>query len=127
MNLKQNTCSMVKKTILFLFFVFLSNSLFLAESSILPTSLQISVIDELGSYVSGAKAALYSNESDYFNEANPLQEKVTDKKGRALFKKLEPKVYFLKVTKGNKTNDDGGTKTNKLTKARRNKVNIVIQ
>ena len=115
------------KSLLLLFLVVFLNTSFVAKKSLLPTSLQIRIIDELGSYVTGAKAILYDNESDYFNEENALQEKTSDAKGRVLFKKLESKVYFIKVTKGKKTNDDGGMKTGTLVKARRNKVNIIIQ
>ncbi|MDN5211473.1 carboxypeptidase-like regulatory domain-containing protein [Fulvivirgaceae bacterium BMA12] len=105
----------------FLLFSFTSDQL-------LPTSLRITVLNELGNVEPGAKVTLYGNSEDYKKEANPVAEgKITDKKGRVTFKGLEPKVYFVNAEKDEKNNYGAGVQTDTLEEGRINKVNIIIE
>lgn len=101
---------------------------FSSTDSILPTNLKITVLDELGALVVGAKVTLYGNEEDYRNEENALSETfISNEKGQVIFKKLAPKVYFIYVEKGFMNNDGGAVQTNPLEKGKLNKVNIIIE
>lgn len=106
-------------------------SLFLsafAVNQVLPTSMRITVIDYVGNVVEGAAVKLFLTEDDYRNETNQVGETVyTDKKGRATIKKLEPKVYFLYVTKEDMSNIGGGVQTDSLQAGKVNKLNVVIE
>lgn len=97
------------------------------NAELLPTSLAITVIDNLGNIQKGAKVALYDNEDDLFNEEDAIDQGRTDNKGRITFKKLKPKVYYVRATQGKKTNEGEAEITGKLISGRKNKVNIVIR
>lgn len=95
---------------------------------ILKTSLQITVRNRLGNTVEGADVQLFLTRIDYENETNPVSEKmVSDKKGRVLFKELEPIPYFIRVEKGEINNFGEGEMVDTLIAGRRNKVNIIIR
>ncbi len=97
-------------------------------SDVLPTKLQITVIDHLGNVVEGATVELYASEDDYRNETNIIQEaQLTDKKGRATFSQLEEKVYWLHVFKDDMNNDGAGVQTDTLVPKKVNKVNVIIE
>ena len=97
-------------------------------NSPLPTSLRITIIDELGNPVEGASVQLYATDEDYRAETNPVSEaQLTDKKGKTTFKKLESIIYFVNAEKGDKNNDGAGVQTDTLKTGLLNKVNIVIE
>jgi hypothetical protein len=105
-----------------------------------PTKLRINVVDQ-GSKVEGAAVQLYFSESDfnngitaqsnrsevapsygsdYISNANPTVgtldltkffSALTDANGEVYFDNLEPRQYWIKVTKGNKSNSSGTIKT----------------
>ncbi|MGB3467050.1 MAG: carboxypeptidase regulatory-like domain-containing protein [Cyclobacteriaceae bacterium] len=98
------------------------------QTRFLPTSLRITVIDNLGNFVENAEVTIYTSEEDYRNGTNPVSEKqMTDDKGRVKFKDLEPKSYFIDARKGDQNNDGEGVKTAVLKEGRMNKVNTVIE
>jgi uncharacterized GH25 family protein len=97
------------------------------SASVLPTSLRITVLDELGNIVEGAKVDLYDNEEDYNNSTNPVQEsQLTDEKGRVTFKDLQKTKYWVNVEKGDKNNYGAGVEV-ELTPKKMNKSNIIIE
>lgn len=99
-----------------------------SENQLLKTSLRITVLNELGNPEEGVVLKLYTTESDYEDETNPVGDSVlTDKKGRATFKELEAKVYFVSAEKGKMNNHGAGIQTNPLEAGKVNKVNIVIE
>ena len=116
----------MKKLIPVLLLVMIIGSSF--QPRILPTTLKITVIDNLGNVVKGAEVTIYTSEEDYRGNVNPAQEKqFTDSKGRVTFKKLEPVSYFIDARKGDKNNDGEGVQTGKLQEGKVNKVNTVIE
>ena len=99
-----------------------------APSQIMKTSLRITVLNELGNPVEGAKVLLYNTEADYRNSENPVAEvAVTNNKGVANVKDLETKAYFIDVRKGDQNNHGGGIQTNVLQSGRINKINVIIE
>ncbi len=98
-----------------------------AEQQILPTKLSVTVIDGTGNFVEGATVTLFATEDDYINSKNALQTAVSGKKGKTVFKKLEPITYYLDVRKGDQSNDGRGSQTGQLREGRVNKVNVVIE
>lgn len=97
------------------------------ENHLLKTSLRITVLNELGNAEEGVVIKLYMTEKDYEDETNIVGDSVlTDKKGRATFKELDPTIYFVSAEKGKQNNHGGGIQTNPLESGKLNKVNIVI-
>ncbi len=99
-----------------------------SENQLLKTSLRVTVLNELGNPEEGVVLKLYTTDKDYEEETNPVSDSVlTDKKGRATFKDLEPIVYFVSAEKGKMNNHGAGIQTNPLESGKVNKVNIVIE
>ncbi len=108
--------------------VFLTSFVPNPDNQLLPTSLRITVLNELGNTEEGATVTIYANENDYKKEENPVMEgQKTDKKGRITFKGLKPQIYFVNVEKGEKNNYGAGVQTDVLEEGRINKVNIIIE
>ncbi len=98
------------------------------KAQVLPTKLRVTVLDDLGNLQEGAVVAVFSNETDYRFETNPVAgPEETDKKGTVTFKKIPAQSYYILVIKGDKKNDGRGVKTSKLDTGKMNKINIVIQ
>ena len=94
---------------------------------ILKTSLQIRILNRLGSTVSGVEVKLYDNKNDYEAGANQIGETLmTDKKGQVLFKNLKPIPYYVSAKKGQLSNYGEAEITDTLSAGRRNKVVIII-
>lgn len=95
---------------------------------LLPTSLRITILNELGNAEEGVEVILYATEEDYKKEENPVMPlQLTDKKGRVNFKELKPQIYFVNAEKGDKNNYGAGVQTAVLQEGRINKVNIIIE
>jgi len=95
---------------------------------VLPTSLKITVLNELGNPVGGASVQLFTTDADYRAEENAASEvQLTDRKGRTTFKNMKPIVYFVNVEKGDKNNDGAGVQTDALKPGLLNKVTIIIE
>lgn len=120
---------MKRLTIITLSFVFVAITLFaFNDIGVLPTSLKITVLNELGNPVEGASVQLFTTDEDYRAEKNAVRKaQLTDKKGKTTFKKLEPIVYFVNVEKGDKNNDGAGVQTDTLKTGLLNKVTIIIE
>jgi hypothetical protein len=105
-------------------------AIMLAASSyqiILKTSLEIKILNRLGSTVSGVEVKLYQNKEDYQAGKNPVGEaQKTDDKGKVLFKELKPQAYYVSAVKGELSNYGDAELTDTLTAGRRNKVVIII-
>lgn len=98
------------------------------EAQLLTTKLRITVLDDLGNLQKGALVAIFSNETDYRFETNPVEgPEETDEKGRVTFKKVPAQSYYILVIKGEKKNDGKGVRTSRLDTGKMNKINIVIQ
>jgi len=94
----------------------------------LPTSLKITVLNELGNPVEGASVQLFKTDEDYRAETNAVGEaQLTNQKGKVTFKKLESIVYYVNVEKGDKNNDGAGVQTDTLKTGLLNKVTIIIE
>jgi hypothetical protein len=104
----------------------LCSAKFIQPTQLLKTKLHITVRNELGNLVEGAKVALYSNKTDYEASKNQMLSKNTNEKGIAVFSDLEEKVYFVNVEKGAANNFDAATQTDTLKSSRVNKVTIII-
>lgn len=98
-----------------------------SDAQIFSTKLRVTVVDELGNVVKGAKVTLYATQADYNKEVNPIQSfKLTDAKGRVTFKKLKRRAYYVIVRKEDKDNSGGGEIISGLKKGRLNKATVVI-
>ncbi|SMD38404.1 Protein of unknown function [Reichenbachiella faecimaris] len=98
-----------------------------ADLKLLPTSLKVLVLDELGNPVEGAEVSLFKSEKDYRAGTNLLVKKTSDKNGEVVFKKLKVSEYFVHADFDGKTNIGGGVLTEKLVEGRINKVNTIVQ
>ncbi len=98
-----------------------------SQAQILPTQLQVTVIDGLGNFVEGADVSLYATQKDYQDSKNAVATGVTDAKGRVKFKDLKVQAYFIDARTEEQNNDGEGVQTGVLTKGRLNKVNTVIE
>lgn len=94
---------------------------------LIKTTLTVTVRDELGNTVEGAKVQLFEKEEDYTAEKNIAAEGVTDKKGVLKLKELKAIQYYVIVRKDDKDNSGGGEQTGKLEGKKINKVTIIIQ
>jgi hypothetical protein len=94
---------------------------------IIKTTLTVTVRDELGNTVEGAKVQLFENEADYTAEKNVAAEGTTDKKGVLKLKELKAIPYYVIVRKDDKDNSGGGEQVGKLEEKKINKVTIIIQ
>ncbi len=113
---------------LFLFCVIILASFTAFKEQPLPTSLRITILNELGNIEAGVKVTLYKTDNDYKKEENPVSApQLTDKKGRVTFKNLAPMRYFVNAEKGDKNNYGAGVQTDTLVEGRINKVNIIIE
>ena len=101
---------------------------FSSPDQLFKTSLRLTILNELGNPVEGAKVTLYNSLEDYRQEENPVSAtEMTDDKGRVKFSDLEPKVYFVEATKDNMSNAGAGVQTDTLQENRMNKINIIIE
>lgn len=94
---------------------------------LVKTQLRITIVNDLGTQKEGVKVTLYGNGEDYHASENPVQEGMTDSKGRVSFKDLESKVYWVHAVKENMSNEGLGVQTDTLQAKRLNQVTIVIQ
>jgi hypothetical protein len=95
-------------------------------TQLLKTKLHITVRNELGNLVAGAKVQLYAGKTDYEASKNQMATQTTNDKGIAIFSDLEEKSYYVNVEKGSANNFDAATQTDTLKASRTNKVTIII-
>ena len=66
--------------------------------------LEIIVEDQSANIIEGATVKLYNSSEDFYENNNPLQTKVTNQSGKALFKDLDETVYYFYIEKGEMNN-----------------------
>ena len=119
---------MMNKKVLLSIVLLISVLFSFTPTNILPTSLKITVLNELGNPVEGASVQLYTSDEDYRAEKNAVSKaQLTDRKGKTTFKKLASIPYFVNVEKGDKNNDGAGVQTDSLKTSLLNKVTIIIE
>jgi len=112
----------------FLYLLMLMVSFSPAAPKVLPTSLKITVLNELGNPTEGTEVTLYITKADYKSETNPIApSRKTDAKGKVVFKNLQPIPYFVLAVFGEKSNIGAGVLTQQLQEGRINKVNTIIE
>lgn len=118
----------MKKNIIVLLLLVGCLCAFTIPSQLMPTSLRVTVLNDAGNALEGAKVTLYATQEDYDKEQNPVGESVmTNAKGFATFRNLETKVYFMTVSKGDMDNAGASIKTESLKSGVLNKVNVIIE
>ncbi|HSY62200.1 MAG TPA: hypothetical protein VK796_10005 [Cytophaga sp.] len=95
-------------------------------AQMIPTSLKITVRNELGAIESDVKVTLYANKEDYEKSANPVASDKTDSKGNVYFQHLTALNFYISAEKGNKNNFGAGEKIDNLAENKVNKVTIII-
>ncbi len=95
-------------------------------SQMIPTSLKISVRNELGTIESGVSVKLYANKEDYEKSANPVAGGKTDAKGNIFFQDLKQVTFYVAAEKGDKNNFGAGEKIENLEPNKVNKVTLII-
>jgi hypothetical protein len=114
-------------TISFSIFLMSLGALTPSVDQIFNTKLKITVIDELGNPVSGAKVTIFKNKFDYNAEKNPVREtEISNNKGQVTFKKIDPVAYYVLAKKGDMDNAGAGEIITELKKNKINKANVVI-
>lgn len=99
-----------------------------SNRQLIPVSLRVTVLNELGNPEKGATVTVYNTRPDYEKEQNPaFPAQTTNDKGVAIFRNLQPMVYHISAVNGDKDNANGATQTDTLKASRQNKVNIIIE
>ncbi len=93
----------------------------------LPTKLKVTVINGEGNVMKNATVRLFLSEDDYIEDKKSILSEKTNDKGQVVFKKLNPRSYYIDARKGDLNNDGRGAKTDKLKEGRVNRVNVVIE
>jgi hypothetical protein len=106
----------------FLLTIFLSS--FTAQ--MIPTSLKITVRNELGGLESGVNVTLYANKDDYNKSTNAVAAGKTDEKGNVFFQHLTQLNFYVSAEKGDKNNFGAGEKIDSLAANKVNKVTLII-
>ena len=92
----------------------------------IPTSLKITVRNELGALESDVNVTLYANKEDYEKSSNPVATGKTDSKGNVFFQYLTALNFYISAEKGNRNNFGAGEKIDNLEANKVNKVTIII-
>ena len=95
-------------------------------TQMIPTSLKITIRNELGAIESDVKVTLYANKEDYDKSANPIASGKTDSKGTVYFQHLTALNFYISAEKGNRNNFGAGEKIDNLAENKVNKVTIII-
>ncbi|ABG57504.1 hypothetical protein [Cytophaga hutchinsonii] len=114
----------MKKTLLLSLLITLFLSSFTAQ--MIPTSLKISVRNELGTIESGVSVKLYASKEDYEKSANPVAAGKTDAKGNIFFQDLKQTTFYISAEKGDRNNFGAGEKIENLELNKVNKVTLII-
>jgi len=94
----------------------------------IPTSLELSLKDNLGNNVSGASVKLYSSESDLENGTNQIgSTQTSDASGKVKFNELSNIKYYWLAEKDCQNNVNGAvTTTSVLTANTVNSLNVIL-
>lgn len=98
------------------------------KPKIQPTSLEITVKNNLGSIVSGASAKLYASKTDWQNGTNQIGvTQISDASGKVKFEDLSDIIYYWHIEKDCQNNINGAvTTTSKLTSNVNNTLDIIL-
>lgn len=118
--------TLLKSTVAIFLLLLVSSFTLESKNGFLPTSLKVTVLDDLGNVIEGCEVTLYATKKDYKAEVNPIVSQLTDKHGKTVFKKVNPTAYFVHATMGEKNNIGSGVLTQVLQEGRTNKVNTII-
>lgn len=113
------------KLLIVVVILFTPNSV--SSQQFLPTKLKITVIDGDGNVVENATVRLFLSEDEYIEDKKSILSEKTNKKGQVVFKKLDPRSYYIDARKGDLNNDGRGSKTDDLQEGRVNRVNVIIE
>jgi PKD repeat protein len=93
-----------------------------------PTSLEITLKDDLANIVSGATVKLYPSQNDWLNSTNQVGTTLTsDASGKVKFSSLSASKYYWLAEKDCKNNVNGGTTTvSALTGNVNNTVEVIL-
>lgn len=95
-------------------------------AQMIPTSLKITVRNELGAIEGDVNVILYANKEDYEKNANPLMKGKTDSKGNVFFQHLTALNFYISAEKGERNNFGAGEKIENLAENKVNKVTLII-
>lgn len=95
-------------------------------SQMIPTSLKITVRNELGALESDVNVTLYNTKEDYEKSQNAAFAGKTDSKGLVYFQYLKQLNYYISAEKGDRNNFGAGEKIDNLAENKVNKVTIII-
>ena len=92
------------------------------------TSMKLSIIDNHGNNVAGAKVSIYQSHSDWEHRTNQIgKTQVTNSQGNVVFDNLSPIKYFWFIEKGCKNNYNGPvTSQNPISEGHQNIINNII-
>lgn len=95
-------------------------------AQMIPTSLKITVRNELGALESDVQVTLYASKEDYEKSQNAVATGKTDSKGNVFFQYLTKLNFYVSAEKGDKNNFGAGEKIDNLAENKVNKVTIII-
>lgn len=95
-------------------------------AQMIPTSLKITVRNELGALEGDVKVTLYANKEDYEKSINAVAAGKTDSKGMVYFQGLTALNFYISAEKGDRNNFGAGEKIDNLAENKVNKVTIII-
>ena len=118
----------MKKNIFLIFAISLFTSIQAEQLGIIKTKLMVTVLNDTGNRIEGAKVTLYTSKKDFLEKKNPVSKsQLTNAKGNTVFKNLGTEIYFIHAEKGDMDNTGSGTSTQeKLDSRRINKINTII-
>ena len=90
------------------------------------TRVKITVVNEQEAIIVGGSVEVFKTKDSYKKEVAPVASGKTDEKGVIEFKKLEERVYYILVKKGELNNHNGNVKTDTLSVAGKNRFKITI-
>ena len=114
----------MKKTIFLSLLITLLFSSFVAQ--MIPTSLKLTVRNELGTLESGVTVTLYKTKEDYDKSANAYASGKTDAKGNIFFQDLDQLHFYVAAEKGDRNNFGAGEKIENLAANKVNKATLII-
>lgn len=98
------------------------------QPTITPTSLELTLKDDLGNIVTGASVKLYSSQTDWSNGTNQVGiTQFSDASGKVKFSDLSSIKYYWLAEKDCKNNANGRvTSTSALTANINNTINVIL-
>ena len=118
------------RKLLFILSLFIVVSIFSSceKTELEPTTLELTVIDQVGNPISGAIVSLYANATDFQKDQNPVKDLlVSDSNGKVKISGLNSQIYFWYAESDCKNNfNSGNTSTSALVANQTTKFNVVL-